>query len=99
MANANREDYKLIVTYEVTEDAHNGYCSDPEREMYRRKSKMKESYALPAELPDHYVENETEIPTEERALRKFEIETEKHMHPYCPGKTQYDLVKAKVVRK
>ena len=83
MANANREDYKLIVTYEVTEDAHNGYCSDPEREMYRRKSKMKESYALPAELPDHYVE----------------IETEKHMHPYCPGKTQYDLVKAKVVRK
>lgn len=97
---SNPDDYKLVITYDVEAQDHNGYCSDPDKEIRCRKYKERESYPIPKTLPKEFLENETIVPFDEQSIWQFEKKTEdRHYNPACRCKIRYEMTKAKVVRK
>lgn len=90
--------YKLVITYKVKAETHDGYCSDPSDKSVE-KYFIVEEFNIPNNLKNKHIDEDGKVYDDEyRILKQFEREDMPHGNGYCSCKTRYTIIDA-VVKK
>jgi hypothetical protein len=91
-------DYKLVVTYEVETESHDGWCSDPSNETTTTKT-IKMTYPLLKKFKMSDIINNDYIDADNSILRTYyNKDKEYHGNGYCGCKTTYLIIEARVIK-
>lgn len=92
-------DYKLIVTYDVEAETHDGYCSDPFNERTTTNT-ITVTYPLLKKFKMSDIIDDDHIDTSNSILQMYYTkDTECHGNGYCGCYTNYLITDARVTKK
>ena len=90
--------YKLKIRYDIMEESHNGYCSNP----YDDTEESRREVVFYPYLKDYPItninENNMVINLYEGCILLYHKEDVDHGNGYCGMKTKFDIVSAKVIK-
>lgn len=97
------DEYKILITYNVEQQDHDGYCSGTdEDDIFVEQYELKKSYPVPNTLHPQFLGDGIVMPLEEPCLRMYE---KKEESGNCGGgcgccgcETKYTMVRAEIVR-
>lgn len=94
------EDYIVEARYNISQDSHDGYCSDP-GEMKTEYRKEIIGRFRPKMIKDEDIDEHGNIKTDSKVIRLFYRDDDgcKNGSEYCGGVTYYELEEAKVIKK
>lgn len=85
---------KLTVKYSVTEQDHDGYCSDPHDETTTERT-IKKIYSLPRWFKKSHL-NGKHVKMDCEFLKYFAIDPKPHGNGYCGMETVYGMISASI---
>ena len=89
--------YKLVITYDVTQEDHCGYCSDPYDD-YVTNSSITYTYPLLRIFKKSDIKDDNTIDLYCPHLTRYIKKSEPHGNGYCGKKTTYRMVRAHIIK-